>query len=55
MPRPTLNTLSDAQRRVLDVVVRRERWMEPNFVSELVAELGMKAESSLAATLQRMV
>jgi len=55
MPRLPLETLSEAQRRVLDVVVRRERVQEPNFISELVSELGMKAESSLAPTLQRMV
>ena len=55
MSRLPLTTLSDSQRRVLNVVVRRERVQEPNFISELVAELGMKAESSLAPTLQRMV
>lgn len=55
MPRIPLTTLSDSQRRVLRAVVRRERVQEPNFITELVSELGMKAESSLAPTLQRMV
>ncbi|MEI6713520.1 MAG: S24 family peptidase [Verrucomicrobiota bacterium] len=55
MSRLPLTTLSDSQRRVLYAVVRREQVQEPNFISELVSELGMKAESSLAPTLQRMV
>ena len=54
MARPTSSTLSSAQRRVLDAVLKRERLQLPNFVSDLVAELALRAESSLGPTLQRM-
>lgn len=54
MARPPSSTLSLAQRRVLDAVLKRERLQLPNFVSDLVAELALKAESSLGPTLQRM-
>lgn len=54
MARPTSSTLSPAQRRVLDAVLKRERLQLPNFVSDLVAELALRAESSLGPTLQRM-
>jgi repressor LexA len=54
MARPTSSTLSLAQRRVLDAVLKRERLQLPNFVSDLVSELALKAESSLGPTLQRM-
>ena len=54
MARPTSSSLSSAQRRVLDAVLKRERLQLPNFVSDLVAELSLRAESSLGPTLQRM-
>ena len=54
MTRPFSSSLSFAQRRVLDAVVRRERLRQPNFVSDLVSDLGLRAESSLAPTLKRM-
>lgn len=54
MARPTSSTLSSAQRRVLDAVLKRESMQLPNFVSDLVAELSLRAESSLGPTLQRM-
>lgn len=38
----------------MDAVVRREFLRQPNFVSDLVAELGLKAESSITRSLQRM-
>ena len=55
MARPTSSSLTRAQKRVLDVVLRRERLEMPNFISDLVGELSLKAESSLGPTLQRMV
>lgn len=55
MARPPSSTLTAAQKRVLEVVLRREQLELPNFVSDLVAELALKAESSLGPTLQRMV
>ncbi len=55
MARPPLTLPSAAQRRILDAVIRRELLQEPNFISDLVSELGLKAESSLGETLQRMV
>ncbi|MEY2599684.1 MAG: hypothetical protein RLZZ142_1943 [Verrucomicrobiota bacterium] len=54
MPRPPLTSLSQAQKRILEVVVRREQRQQPSFVSDLVAELALKAESSLGPTLRRM-
>lgn len=54
MARPLSSKLSQAQRRVLDAVLKRERLQLPNFVSDLVSELALKAESSLGPTLQRM-
>ncbi len=55
MARTPSTSLTTAQKRVLDAVLRRERRALPNFVSDLVADLALKAESSLGATLQRMV
>jgi repressor LexA len=54
MARPPLSTLSPTHKRVLEAVIRREHRQLPNFVSDLVADLALKAESSLAPTLQRM-
>lgn len=54
MARPVLHSLSAAQRRVLEALVSLEKKGEPGFVSVLVKALGMKAESSLSQTLQRM-
>jgi repressor LexA len=54
MARPPSTSLT-AQKRVLDVVLRREHLALPNFISDLVGELSLKAESSLGPTLQRMV
>jgi repressor LexA len=54
MVRPRLSALSSAQRRILKAVLEREGRRQPNFVSDLVAELGLRHESSLAPTLQRM-
>lgn len=55
MARPPLSTLSPVHKRVLEAVLRREHSQLPNFVSDLVADLALKAESSLGPTLQRMV
>jgi repressor LexA len=54
MPRPVSTSLSAAQRRVLEALVLLETKGEPRFVSALVNTLGLKAESSLTQTLQRM-
>jgi repressor LexA len=54
MPRPPLSSLSSAQRRVLDAVLRREAQRKPNFVSDLLRELGLKTQSGLGPTLERM-
>ncbi len=54
MPRPPLSSLSAAQRRVLDAVLRREAERKPNFVSDLLRELGLKTQSGLGPTLERM-
>ena len=54
MARPPSTSLTPAQRRVLNTVLKREGLQLPNFVSDLVAELSLKAESSLGPTLQRM-
>jgi repressor LexA len=54
MVRPRLSTLSAAHRRILQVVLEREQRRQPNFVSDLVEQLGLRHESSLAPTLQRM-
>jgi repressor LexA len=54
MSRPPLSSLSAAQRRVLHAVLRREAQRKPNFISDLLQELGLKTQSSLGPTLQRM-
>jgi len=54
MARPPSKSLTPAQSRVLNAVLRRESLQLPNFVSDLVSELDLKAESSLGATLRRM-
>jgi len=54
MARPVLHTLSTAQKRVLEALASLEKKGEPGFVSNLVGALGLKAESSLTQTLQRM-
>jgi repressor LexA len=54
MPRPLLSSLSPAQRRILDTVLRREWARQPNFISELLQELGLKTQSGLGPTLRRM-
>jgi repressor LexA len=54
MPRPLSTVLSAAQKRVLEALALLEKKGEPGFVSTLVKELGLKAESSLTQTLQRM-
>ncbi len=54
MSRPLLTTISKAHRRILEAVLRRERLRLPNFVSDLVSDLGLRAESSISRTLQRM-
>ena len=54
MARPVLHSLSAAQRRVLEALASLEKKGEPGFVSALVEALGLKAESSLTQTLQRM-
>lgn len=54
MPRPVSPSLSSAQRRVLEALALLENKGEPGFVSTLVNALGLKAESSLSQTLQRM-
>ena len=54
MARPILHSLSAAQRRVLEALASLEKKGEPGFVSSLVGALGLKAESSLTQTLQRM-
>jgi repressor LexA len=54
MARPPSSSLTSAQKRVLEAVLRRDRLRLPNFVSDLVADLALKAESSLGPTLQRM-
>ncbi len=54
MSRPLSFSLSKAQRRVLEALVSLETKGEPGFVSTLVNALGLKAESSLTHTLQRM-
>jgi repressor LexA len=54
MARPVLHTLSTAQKRVLEALASLEKKGEPGFVSNLVGVLGLKAESSLTQTLQRM-
>jgi repressor LexA len=54
MPRPLSHSLSSAHRRVLEALVFLETRGEPGFVSALVNALGLKAESSLTQTLERM-
>jgi repressor LexA len=54
MARTPSTSLTNAQKRVLEAVLKREKRELPNFVSDLVADLALKAESSLGATLQRM-
>ena len=54
MPRPTSSILSTSQHRILDCVLRRELLRKPNFISDLVADLGLRNESSLTPTLKRM-
>jgi len=54
MARPVLQSLSAAQRRVLEALALLEKKGQPGFVSALVDALGLKAESSLTQTLQRM-
>jgi repressor LexA len=54
MARPVLKTLTSAQKRVLEALALLEKRGEPGFVSTLVKALGLKAESSLTQTLQRM-
>jgi repressor LexA len=54
MPRPLSTVLSTAQKRVLEALASLEKKGEPGFVSTLVKALGLKAESSLTQTLQRM-
>lgn len=54
MARPPSTSLTPAQRRVLNTVLKREKLQLPNFVSDLVEELSLKAESSLGPTLRRM-
>jgi SOS-response transcriptional repressor LexA len=54
MPRPPLTSLSPAQRRILDAVLRRESARKPNFISDLLQELGLKTQSGLGPTLLRM-
>lgn len=54
MSRPLSHSLSAAHRRVLEALVLLESRGEPGFVSALVNALGLKAESSLTQTLQRM-
>lgn len=54
MPRPLLSSLSAAHRRVLEAVLRREAQRQPNFISELLQELGLKTRSGLGPTLHRM-
>lgn len=54
MPRPTSSILSTSQHRILDCVLRRELLRQPNFISDLVADLGLRNESSLTPTLKRM-
>ena len=54
MARPILHSLSTAQKRVLEALVLLEKKGEPGFVIALVNALGLKAESSLTQTLQRM-
>ena len=54
MARPISHSLSAAQRRVLEALASLEKKGAPGFVSALVNALGLKAESSLTQTLQRM-
>ena len=55
MPRPTLTNLSPTHHRILSTLLARESTGEPNFISDLLSALSLKAESSLTPTLQRMV
>lgn len=54
MPRPTLAKLSATHHRILSTLLSRENAGEPNFISDLLAALHLKAESSLTPTLHRM-
>ena len=54
MPRPQLAKLSPTHLRILSTLLARENVGEPNFISDLLNALCLKAESSLTPTLHRM-
>ena len=54
MPRPPLQTLSGAHRRIAEMMAEFERHERPAYVSELVEALKLARPSSLTPTLQIM-
>jgi repressor LexA len=54
MPARRQKHLTEAQFRVARILARWEHQRRPAFVSDLVAEMGLPAESSVTDTLQRM-
>ena len=55
MSRSKNSLLSVAQKRILEALFKMESQGRPGFISDLVATLELRAESSLTPTLERMV
>ncbi len=55
MTRSKNTLLSAAQKRILDALLQMESQGRPGFISDLVATLELRAESSITPTLERMV
>ena len=55
MSRPKNALLSASQKRILETLLKMESNGQPGFISDLVAALNLRAESSLTPTLERMV
>jgi repressor LexA len=55
MSRPKNTLLSASQKRILEALLKMESHGQPGFISDLVAALNLRAESSLTPTLERMV